>query len=294
MKQFFTFIAAVLLTATAWAQSPHKMSYQAVVRDAGSHLVTNTQVGIEINIYQGSATGTQVYTETQTPTTNSNGLLTIEIGGQTGFDTISWAKGPYFLETKIDLQGGTAYSITGVSQLLTVPYALYAKTAETVTSGTTIKHKYYLGQDTLGGIVYHIYLDADGEQHGLIVSKTQSTYFSLSWQNSPTTTHATSTWDGAYNMDLMSNSPAKDWVTSNYTSEWYLPSIDELSLLWHNRYYVNKALNGTTGTLLPTETAYWSSTEFYESNAKIFSFLDGSSGISDKNTKYTVRAIRSF
>ncbi len=137
MKKLFTILLAVLITASVFAQAPEKMTYQAVVRDGSSTLITNTQVGIEINIYQGSASGTLVFTETQTPTTNVNGLLTIEIGGQTGFDTISWANGPYFLETNIDVVGGTNYTITGVSQLLTVPYALHAKTAETITGGIT-------------------------------------------------------------------------------------------------------------------------------------------------------------
>ena len=108
------------------AQSPEKMSYQAVVRNANNNLVTNTNVGIKINILQGSATGTPVYTETQTPITNNNGLLTIEIGGQTGFSTINWANGPFFIETKIDPTGGDNYTITGVSEILSVPYAFYA------------------------------------------------------------------------------------------------------------------------------------------------------------------------
>jgi len=135
MKRIYTFIVAVLITASVFAQTPQKMTYQAVVRDANNNLVTNTQVGIEINILEGSATGTQVYTETQTPTTNDNGLLTIEFGGQTGFDAIDWSNGLYFLETKIDPDNSGTYTIIGVSQLLTVPYALHAKTAESI-SGT--------------------------------------------------------------------------------------------------------------------------------------------------------------
>jgi len=138
MKRIFKLLLVILATlnytvSTVQAQAPQKMTYQAVVRDASNNLVTNTQVGIEINILQGSATGTQVYTETQTPTTNVNGLLTIEIGGQTGFDTITWVNGPYFLETNIDPNNSGTYTITGVSQLLTVPYALHAKTAESIT-----------------------------------------------------------------------------------------------------------------------------------------------------------------
>ena len=135
MRKLFTILLAVFLTATVWAQSPNKMSYQAVIRNSSDALVTNTQIGLEVNIRQGTTSGTVVYTETQTPTTNANGLVSIEIGGGSGFNTIDWANGPYFIETKTDPAGGTDYTITGTSQLLSVPYALHAKTAESV-SGT--------------------------------------------------------------------------------------------------------------------------------------------------------------
>jgi hypothetical protein len=141
MKQVFTFLAAVLLTATVWAQSPEKMSYQAVIRNSSEALVTNTTVGMQISILQGSASGTAVYVETQSPTTNANGLVSLEIGVGTvvsgDFTTIDWANGTYFIKTETDPAGGTSYTIAGVSQLLSVPYALHAKTAETVTGGIT-------------------------------------------------------------------------------------------------------------------------------------------------------------
>ncbi|MCJ7449781.1 MAG: fibrobacter succinogenes major paralogous domain-containing protein [Bacteroidales bacterium] len=128
MKRLFTFIAAVLLTLTTWAQSPQKMSYQAVIRNSLDQLVTNHAVGMRISILQGSASGTIIYTENQTPTTNANGLVSIEIGGGTDFDAINWASGPYFIKTETDPAGGANYTITGTSEILSVPYALYAKT----------------------------------------------------------------------------------------------------------------------------------------------------------------------
>jgi len=141
MKKVFSIFAVVLLTATVWAQSPEKMSYQAVIRNSSNALVTNTQVGIQISILQGSSSGTAVYVETQTPTSNANGLVSIEIG--TGavvsgnFSTIDWENGPYFIKTETDLNGGANYTITSVSQLLSVPYALHAKTAESISGGIT-------------------------------------------------------------------------------------------------------------------------------------------------------------
>ncbi len=122
----------LLISSSVFAQSPQKMSYQAVIRDAGNVLVTSHAVGMRISILQGSVSGTVVYTETQTPTTNANGLVTIEIGVGTGFDAINWASGPYFIKTETDPTGGTNYTaIVGTSQLLSVPYAMFSKTSQT-------------------------------------------------------------------------------------------------------------------------------------------------------------------
>jgi uncharacterized protein (TIGR02145 family) len=127
--------ANLLINSSALAQSPQKMSYQCVVRNISGALVTNQVVGIKISILQGSASGTAVYTETLAPTTNANGLVSIEIGGGNGFELINWSAGPYFLKTETDPAGGTNYTITGTSQLLSVPYALYAKSAANGFSG---------------------------------------------------------------------------------------------------------------------------------------------------------------
>ena len=139
MKKLYIFLAVILLTAGTFAQAPEKMSYQAVVRDSGDAIVANQAVGMQISILQTTATGTAVYVETQTPTTNINGLVTIEIGtGITSdvFSGIDWATGTYFIKTETDLLGGSSYTITGTSQLLSVPYALYAKTASNVINET--------------------------------------------------------------------------------------------------------------------------------------------------------------
>lgn len=134
MKKLFTLFVIIALTISVLAQSPQKMSYQAVIRNASGELVQNSPVGMRISILQGSATGTPAYVEIQKPTTNANGLATIEIGSGTlvsgTFTAINWASGSYFLKTETDPAGGTSYTITGTSQLLSVPYALHSKTAE--------------------------------------------------------------------------------------------------------------------------------------------------------------------
>ena len=117
------------------------MSYQAVIRNASNVLVANANVGMRISILQTTATGTVVYSERQTPTTNANGLATLEIGGGTvlsgNFTTINWANGPYFIKTETDPTGGTSYTISGTSQLLSVPFALYAASSGSAASNWT-------------------------------------------------------------------------------------------------------------------------------------------------------------
>ena len=107
MKRLFTILTAVLLTASVFAQIPEKMSYQAVIRNSNDQLVTNQQVGMQISILQDAADGTTVYTETQTPTTNANGLVSIEFGGGAGWEAIDWASGTYFIKTETDPNGNT-------------------------------------------------------------------------------------------------------------------------------------------------------------------------------------------
>ena len=122
-----------------FAQAPEKFTYQAVVRNANNTLVANASVGVRVSILQGSANGSAVYVETQTATTNANGLMTLNIGGgsvqQGTFANIDWANGPFFLKTETDPNGGSNYTVTSAQQLLSVPYALYAKTAENGFSG---------------------------------------------------------------------------------------------------------------------------------------------------------------
>ena len=135
MKNITPFLF-LLITFSFFAQSPEKMSYQAVIRDATNTLLTNQSVGMQISILQTTTTttttGTAIYTETQTVSTNTNGLLSLEIGmGVTSddFSAIDWKAGPYFIKTETDPTGGTSYTITGTSQLMSVPFAMYSKTS---------------------------------------------------------------------------------------------------------------------------------------------------------------------
>lgn len=136
MKRFFTILWCVLLSTMIFAQAPALMDFQSLVRDANGNFVSNQTIGVQISILKTSATGTVVYRETHSVTTNANGLLTLTIGKGTvkagTFASIDWSAGPYFLKTEMDVNGGTSYTLTQTTQMMSVPYALYANKAGNV------------------------------------------------------------------------------------------------------------------------------------------------------------------
>lgn len=125
-----TLFCSVIMAGSLFAQVPQKMAYQAVIRDNGDQLVSNAPVGIQISVLQGSMFGAAVYVETQTPTTNSNGLASFDIGTGTpllgAFSSIPWSGGSMFLKLEIDPTGGSSYSVSNTTEITSVPYALYS------------------------------------------------------------------------------------------------------------------------------------------------------------------------
>ena len=134
MKRINFLIISFFFVWNGYAQAPEKMSYQAVIRGSNSVLLVNKQIGIRISIIQSTAFGTPVYVETQGPTSNENGLISIQIGSGTiqsgSMSAINWMDGPYFVKTEVDPDGAANYTINGTSQILSVPFALLAKNAE--------------------------------------------------------------------------------------------------------------------------------------------------------------------
>jgi hypothetical protein len=378
MKELYILLAGLLVSAVSFAQAPSGMSYQAIVRDSGGDLVASTTVGMQISILAGTAQGTAVYTETQSPSTNANGLVSLEIGtGSTNdnFATIDWASDSYFIKTETDPTGGSNYSITGTSQLMSVPYALYAKASGSSIAGPqgiagtngnngidgvdgatgpqgiagtngnngidgidgaagpqgiagTNGSKgidgvdgatgpqgiagtngnngingvdgatgpiggftHYLGEDYLDGIIFYLYKGGDSAEHGLIVAKTEST---AEWQTILTLVDANRSEDGAYNTNLMTNSPAKSYI-STLGAAWYLPSVDECFLLYNNRYSAQKGLRAGGHSLLPSGTdsiRYWCSTEFGINGGFVFSFDRNQNGPVSSEYKKNINRVR--
>ena len=377
MKSITLLLFTFFCFSFTFSQSPEKMSYQAVIRDGANNLLTSTTIGMQVSILQGSATGIPVFVELHSALTNSNGLVSIEIGGGNlvsgDFTSIDWSSGTYFIKTETDPTGGVNYTISGTTQLLSVPYALYAKTSGSSTPGpagingnnglnalvlTSIENvgincvnggtkvevgldinsngvldlneidplltkficngapgiqgpsgpnyfNHFIGEQYGGGIIFHLWKDASNVEHGLVVATTnQSTAQAWSNIDNSLVSAALNTWNGISNSNAIINqaghvnSAAKlclDLVSGG-ESDWYLPSIDELSLLWHNRFNVNKVLSSIPGaTSLPNVAAFWSSTEGTATTATYLHFGLGHIGSGYlKSGNYYVRAIRSF
>ncbi len=130
MKTLTITLTALLFTILLNGQPPQAFKYQAVVRNNSGEILQNQTVGVRISIHDATAGGTIVYQETFSETTNDYGLVNLEIGNGTPtigtFAGIDWGSNSKFLETQIDPNGGVAYVPIGTSELLAVPYALYA------------------------------------------------------------------------------------------------------------------------------------------------------------------------
>lgn len=139
MKKLLLFLTFSLCLHFSHAQAPEAFKYQAVVRDVSGNVLANRNVAFRINILQGTMTGAGVYIELHSAETNDFGLISLDIG--TGapvfgvFQNINWATDKYFIKVELDTSGGSDFQVMGVSQLASVPYALYAKNAENGFSG---------------------------------------------------------------------------------------------------------------------------------------------------------------
>lgn len=131
-KSLVALLALVFVGLGVYAQAPSKFNYQAVVRDNAGIPLNSEAVSIRISILQGSSSGTDVYSEEHSPTTNAVGLVSMQIGNgsnTTGnFDDINWGSDSYYVKVELDADGGSNYSVMTTSQLVSVPYALFAET----------------------------------------------------------------------------------------------------------------------------------------------------------------------
>jgi hypothetical protein len=426
MKKIYSLILGLFLATGVYSQAPQKMSYQAVIRNNSNALITSTPVGMRISILQGSATGTAIYVETQTPITNANGLVSLAIGNGTvitgSFSAINWANGPYYIKTETDPFGGTAYTIIGTSELMSVPYALFSANitpgpqgpigstgatgpqgpqgvsgsngtngsnglnslvkTNTEPAGTNcpnggVKLEYgldannngtldaaevnssltkyvcngltgptgatgatgpqgvagpigpqgpntpgtfvhYIGEQFGGGVIFHLWKDNLGAEHGLIVDILNlglPSPNSSKWSNVTSIAvgiAAQSQWDGLSNSNAIiaqsGHTTSAALLCLNSTNggqtDWYLPAIDELRLLLNASVDVNRTLSYISGSqyiynygYTTGSASYWSSTECGPGDAFYSNFSPtnvASICFTKNSTGNAVRAIRAF
>ena len=174
----------------------------------------------------------------------------------------------------------------------------------------TAQKTYYIGQHAEGGVIFHLFQDSLGKQHGLVVSLTNLTREAEWGDKEKDIESCESSWDGRANttaiMFATRDTTKAAGLCDSYVSEglddWYLPAIDELKILWDNRFNVNRTLSGASsfGTISGAtqigRDAYWSSTELGSTTAYGLMFYSGMvDSFSGKNqTSYYVRAVRKF
>lgn len=139
MKKFYIFLCLAIASLTQLqAQAPQGFNYQATVRNSAGDLVVNSNVYFKFNVIKGSDTSEPIFTETHYVSTDDLGHVNLVIGQGTAnlgsFSALDWSLGSYYLG--IELDTGNGYLAMGTTQLLSVPYALYAENSGNATSAT--------------------------------------------------------------------------------------------------------------------------------------------------------------
>jgi hypothetical protein len=145
MKNLLTFFVLILGYVTLTAQVPESFSYQTVVRNTAGEIVVNQTVNFRLSILSNSETGTVVYSETHSVTTNAFGMANLKAGMGTPvsgtFNSIEWGTASHFMKVEIDPDNGSSFAHLGTTQLLTVPYAFHAKTVEHIPDNSVTNAK---------------------------------------------------------------------------------------------------------------------------------------------------------
>lgn len=129
MKKLLLTLIVITASVFLFAQTPNQFKYQAILRNTDGTIMADESVTIVISILK-SDLSTSVFEETHSTTTTTLGLISLNIGSIEDLSTINWTLDEYFIE--ISLNG----TVMGTSQLLSVPYALHAKTSGTAINET--------------------------------------------------------------------------------------------------------------------------------------------------------------
>jgi len=348
---------------TIYAQTPEGFMYQAEARNTDGEPIEQATLQVKITIRSGYPGGHVVWEGEHEVTTDNYGLFTLRVGEGTGgaykFTAIDWSKSTYFLNVMIYDFG--AWVDMGTTQFLSVPYALHAKTVESITeidplysasqapnitatditnlgnlsgintgdqdinglatqaaledTASALKSSipdvtfYSVGDFAQGGIVFWV---DETRQHGLACAKTDQSTGVRWYAGTHGSTHArgNGVLSGEMNTAIiLASHGAIGDDGSHYAArlcalatineggitygDWYLPSKDELKLMYQNRATINTAATANGGTAFARDY-YWSSTEINTNSAWILFFDSGYQGSSNKGNPMKVRAVRAF
>ena len=303
MKKLYTLLSLAITLITT-AQAPQGFNYQATVRNSSGALIINQNVLFKFNIMLNSQTSLPVYSETHQAPTDDLGQVNLTIGSGTAtngtFAGINWASGSYFLG--IELNTGAGFVAMGTTQLLSVPYALYANSAGS-TTGNTAGFTHYVGELFGGGIVVSVWKTA-GVEHGLIASL-KDLSSGIQWTKLPFQTTligptAQSFHDGFANTNAI---VAQAGAGTDYAAglckaynaggfnDWYLPAINELKQCDNSLYTLTEVLGEANGF---RTSLYWSSTEELNDKSWDLGFYGGNIFYNFKSSLNRVRAVRRF
>jgi hypothetical protein len=299
---FFGFVS--IFCVSAQDASPDPFSYNNVARGYGNVPLAKRLISVQFKILRSSALGPIAYVESYQTSTNYFGIYELSLGNgtpQTGsFEKIDWNRNNYFLQVSIDTSGGSRYESIGEVTMLHMPSSYYGKIANDRRPG----FMHYIGELSEGGVIFDIWKDALGKEHGLVAALDDQTD-SIYWSNIDTKAvgpTARSMSNGSDNTTAIiserghSNSAAR--LCRNYKNgvyhDWYLPSVAEMNLLYYNRNKVKKAFaicGHPIGAFF-----YWTSTEYSDANSWTFANLGLPSNdfIYSKYVTMSVRAIRAY
>ena len=325
LQSVILIVSSLLITSSLFSQSPQGIPYQAVMRNADGTVMASSESVLTFMIHDGAADGTVVYQESHALTSNAQGLVSCVVGNgvvsQGNFSSINWGIGAKFLHV---MMNGTDL---GAQQMLSVPYALYAEQSGTPgpqgpigltgpagpagatgpqgPAGNGGGFTHWVGESFGGGVVFHVYKDALGVEHGLIVSLTDLSTAAPWGLYGTDVPNCESSWNGAANtaaiiaagVEVGSAAQLCDVYEAGGFTDWYLPAIDELNLMYNAKYNLNQSLSQIAGGApfdLNANPFYWSSSEGNSTNAWGFLFSGGYTSSNYKDYSLYVRAVRAF
>ncbi|PZU82433.1 MAG: hypothetical protein DI529_14490 [Chryseobacterium sp.] len=253
------------LASFAYSQVPQAFSYQTIAFNSAGAPIANGNVKLRISILDNSATGTVIYTETHTKTTNSKGLVNLNIGQGTAtignFGGINWGTNTKFVKVEMDPAGGSNYTNVGVNQLMSVPYALVAGSVSTNSTNSSI------GDDVIKNKSIN-YFFLDKYDHTAYVSNSKnggwsSQVFNVSYYNNNYSVPAVTATNGSFM--FIDKYDHKVYVSNAYSSTW---SSQVYSISYYNNNY-------SSPTITTTPLGSYTFTDKYD--RKVYTFSSKSS-----------------